>query len=100
MARPQTSRPFQDRCSDCPGAYGRSPGRRRHDRRRGGRGARILALRDDLGRESARAGQHFPPAHRRAAEPEFLLPHGGGCRRGPRSRVAQTARGLLQRTRA
>ena len=50
-------------------------GRRARDRRGAGRRARLAALRDDLGGEGARAGQHHPPARLGADQHELLLPH-------------------------
>ena len=65
-----------------------------------GRRARLAALRDALGREGARAGQHHPPARHGADQPQLLLPHAGRGRCRARGRLARAARALLRRARA
>ena len=62
-------------------------GRRARDRGGTGRRAGLVALRDDLGGEGARAGQHHPPARLGAGQPELLLPHAGRCRSAARGRM-------------
>ena len=90
-------RPLQDRIPDRAGADGRRHGRRPRDRGGAGRGAGLAALRDDLGREGARAGQHHPPARLGAGQCELLLPQGRSTPMPAREADWQAAaRALLQ----
>ena len=77
VAGPSNDRSLQDRIPDRAGADGRRDGRRTGDRGGTGRRARLAALRDAVGGEGARAGQHHPPARDGAGQHELLLPHAG-----------------------
>ena len=68
------------------------------DRRGAGRGAGLAALRDALGGEGARAGQHHPPARLGAGQHELLLPQAGRCRSRARGRMEAAARRLIIRS--